>query len=135
MKEETCATLDLDREATIRDLGDRFRDLGFVDATVGDFTGKPGQETVRSEDLCLIMHESGGGSPVGALMRLFVLGVPVDLHDLHASLGKPLVETLDSLGLIAGRDGLVQTLVKISSFRGNLFTYDPPTRFQSALVA
>lgn len=131
MKEEICATLDLDREATIRDLGNRFRELGFIDTTIGDFTGKPGQETARSEDLCLIMNESGGGSPVGALVRLFALGVPVDLNDVHVALGRPLVAALESLGLITRHAGIVQAMVQISPFRGTLFAYDPPTKFQS----
>jgi len=131
MTEETCATLDLERESTIREFGDRLREWGFPDSSIGDFTGKPGQETARAEDLCLVMHQTGGGSPLGAMVRLFVMGFPADPAELEASVGRTLVDALRAMGVIELREGRIIGLVQIHPFRKLLFAYDPPTGFQT----
>lgn len=125
-------TLDLEQESTIRDFGNRLREWGFTDSTIGDFTGKPGQETARAEDVCLVMRETGGGSPLGAMVRLFVMGFPVDPDELEASVGGAFVDTLKTMGLISIREERIKGLVQIQPFRKVLFAYDPPTRFQSS---
>jgi SAM-dependent methyltransferase len=127
MADESGPTLDLERESEIRSLGERLREWGFPGATIGDFSGKPGQETARAEDFCLVMDATSDGSPLGAVVRLFLMGFPARRSYIERSLGSDLTNGLISMGLVCSQDDRLKASVQIISTGQLMFASDPPT--------
>jgi len=77
------------------------------------------------------LRRTRGGAPLDTLIRLFFLGVPVEIGAARQALAPMPVDAWERAGLLSTRAGEAVPLVKIVPYRGFLFAADMPALVRS----
>lgn len=120
-------------------LYDQFRALlereGFTEQGVTETLAIEKVRAVSGQDVPLLLERTAGGTPRDVLVRLFLIGVPVEAQRLRRVLGPELVEELLWAGLVAEHAGEVQSGVQLLPYEGLYLASDVPRRVEGGLSA
>src|SRR5688500_215705 len=100
-----------------RRVRDVFRSRGYTDEGIVDGLGFDSLARHGPKRLPALRRRSAGGSPLETLIRLFVLGVPVDRPAAQGALAPMTLEQWLQLGLLEPDDGLVRATVQVRAYQ------------------
>jgi methylase of polypeptide subunit release factors len=105
--------LALDDPQLIAELGETLRAAGYSGERVRQALGSEGALISRPSDRLVHMRKLAGQGPLGTLVRLFVLAVPVTAAEAAEAVAPVPLERLSNLGLIETHGDEVTALVRI----------------------
>lgn len=101
-----------------------FDAAGFDEPSVAAAVGVKGIASLKDVPPEVAWHNTSGGSPLHALVRLFVIGGPVEAEVARRALDPAPFERLLQGGLLESRGGNVRSMVKMVPVDGLLITFD-----------
>jgi methylase of polypeptide subunit release factors/methyltransferase-like protein len=127
--EDNPLSLDVAEEARrLREALDR---AGYTAAGIAGLLKIPVAEVLASgfrvarKERALALHRAAGDAPLHTLVRLFLLGVPVDPVAARRSLAPASADALSDAGLLEGRDGGLGATLQLTPFERLVLLHDP----------
>lgn len=111
-------------EADIEALRASLGEAGFDEAGVSGILGVPSVAALRDLPAELALERSGGDTTLAALVRLFVIGVPVSEQAAGRALGKGALRRLEVGGILGKSRGGFLGSVKLSPIDGLVLAFD-----------
>jgi len=112
---------DPDDYARVRDVLDA---AGYTDEGIDEMLGARGLAEVRPAMMPVLLRRTAGDTPLETLIRLFVLGAPVDLERARRAIAPMTPEAWARLGLLhLGPDGVVGR-VQLGCHQGLVVAFD-----------
>jgi methylase of polypeptide subunit release factors len=96
-----------------------------------------GGETIRSassQDVPLLLRRTSRPTPQDTLIRLFLIGVPVDADRAAKAVAPMQLEQWVRLGLLERRDSSVLAAVQLVPFQGLVLAHDRPQQIHAGLA-
>lgn len=87
--------------------------------------------SIRESDILLLMHRTGGETPLETLIRLFLIEVPVELSLLKRAIEPMGLDDWVEMGLISVNDGSALAELKLFPYQDMVIAYDIPRRLLS----
>jgi SAM-dependent methyltransferase len=115
----------IDDPASARAVRDVFDAAGYTDQGVVETLGSSTLVGLGPKRLPALLRRTGAGTPRETLIRLFILGVPVDQAAVRAAVGPTDPGLWLDLGLIEPADaGRWRATVQVRAYQGLLVTFD-----------
>lgn len=106
-------------------------DARFTDQGVCDVLGINETRAVSQNDLALLLHRTRGGTPLETLVRLFLVGVPVE-SEAASRAAKPMsLDDWIAAGLVVPRGTQISAELQLLPYQGLVIAFDQPSRLQS----
>lgn len=118
----------------------RFRQVleqaGYNEKSITDTLGAMEIPTRRARNLPRLMRSSSRGRPLDAIIRLFMVGVPVERETAQAVLAPLRVEELAAMGMLDSDGEKVRSLVKVLPYSTRIMlVFDPPENIEGGAPA
>lgn len=118
---------------------DAFREVlaraGFSDSGLVEAIGADEIRLASGSDVPLVLRRTDRGRPVDAIIRLFLVGTPVDPEAVRKAVAPLTVEELTHAGLIERAGGAITGRVELLPFRGMILAHDLHRLIQSGLAS
>lgn len=112
-------------------LHDVLTTAGYSDAGILGVLGVTDFPSIRSTDVPLLMRRTNNGTILDALIRLFLVDVPVPVPEIAAAIAPMALETWIAAGLVGvGREGVVAR-IRLLPYQGLFVAFDRPQMLQS----
>lgn len=105
--------------------------IGYADSGILEVLGIKDIPSISGTDLPVLMRRTKGGTPLETLVRLFLIGVPVDGETLKKAIMPLSLESLAEGGLIRRNGGEISASVKLLPFMDHFIAFDLPERLYS----
>ncbi|MGH9280937.1 MAG: DUF7059 domain-containing protein, partial [Acidimicrobiales bacterium] len=106
-----------------RRIRDALAAAGYDDQGVTRVLGE-GIASLGGKKLPILLHRSGGGTPLETLIRLFILGVPVGMEEARAALGPMGPEWWAQRRLVRLGEVGVEATVQLRCYQGLVVAFD-----------
>jgi SAM-dependent methyltransferase len=118
---------------------DAFREVldraGFSDSGVGEAIGIENLRPDAGREVALLLRRTSRLRALDTLIRLFLIGVPVDAQTVRQAVSPLDIEDMVRAGLLATAGGAIAGAVQLLPFRGMILAHDLARRIESALAA
>lgn len=104
---------------------------GFTPQGILETIGVTDSVSIRESDILLLMRRTRGGSPLGTLIRLFLMEVPVEIEDLRRAAAPMNVEEWVSMGLVGIAGESAAAHFRLSPWQDMVIASDSPRRLLS----
>ena len=101
-----------------------FRSAGYTDEGIVGLLRSEGLTAVGAKRLPPLLRRTNGGTPLATLVRLFILGVPVDVEAARAALAPMSPAEWLALGLLEAHDDGVRATVQVRCYEDLLVAWD-----------
>ena len=98
--------------------------VNYTDVAINELMGCPDVSELSVKERSQQLKLTGGGSPLETLVRLFLIGVPVERGAVVAAVAPSEVDAWVEAGLLREDDGQVFATINILPFKGILLAYD-----------
>lgn len=106
---------------------------GFTERGVASALGVDKLRSVSGQDVPILLRRTGGGTPLDTLVRLFLIGVPVDAPSCRKAIDPMTLEDWVAAGLAAVEDGSVAGAVQLLPYQELWLASDRPQKIVSGL--
>jgi len=108
---------------------------GFTDGRVAAALGGEKLRSVSGQDVPILLRRTGGGTPLDTLIRLFLIGVPVDAPSCRTAIDPMRLEDWVAAGLVAVEGDSVVGAVQLLPYQELWLASDRPQKIASGLAA
>jgi hypothetical protein len=102
--------------------------LGYDDKGILEVLGVRDFPSIRESDVALLVWRTRGGTPLEALVRLFLINVPLDLETVRRAIQPVKLEHLGEAGLVRIDGGFVVAAVRLLPYQDLVLAFDLPQR-------
>ncbi|MGQ9575817.1 MAG: methyltransferase [Thermoguttaceae bacterium] len=117
---------------------DRLREVflaaEFTDQAIARTLGNSTIRAVSSRDVPLLLRRTERAGPLETLIRLFLIGVPLDADLVRQTIAPMSIDQWVRLGLLEVRGGSVAAAVQVIPFQGLILVHDRPERVEVGLA-
>ncbi len=117
---------------------DRIREVlaqaDFTDRGVAEALGGEAIRSISGQDVPLLLRRTGSGTFRDTLIRLFLIGVPVDADVFRRTVAPMEPEEWVRSGLVEARGAAVAAAVQLLPFQGLVLASDQPQRIEAGLA-
>jgi len=114
---------------------DRLRDVlaraDYTDRGVTELLDVKDARAISGCDVDILRRRTAGGTPLETLVRLFLVGVSVDVAAARRAVEPMTLEEWTAAGLLQVQDDAVRAAVQLLPFQGLLIAFDRPQHLQS----
>ncbi|MBM4037674.1 MAG: class I SAM-dependent methyltransferase [Planctomycetes bacterium] len=115
-------------------LRDALARANFTDRGVAEAVGLDDASSLPSQELPLLLRATGARMPLHTLIRLFLLGVPVEAGAFEEAVAPATLAECAAAGLVTLKEGAVHPAARLLPFRGLLVAFDLPSTLRAPLA-
>jgi len=130
--DEHAASLWLDEPGKIDAFREVLAEAGFSDRTVAETIGLQDFASESPRDIPLLLYRTSQARPLDTLIRLFLIGTPVDADAVRQAVRPLAIDELVQAGLIEAAEGDLVGRLMLLPFQGLILAHDPPRRIESS---
>jgi len=119
---------------TARRLREVLASADFTDRGVAQTLGGETVRSASSQDIPLLLRRTDRGTPQDTLIRLFLIGTPVDADAAQKAVSPMKLEDWVRLGLLEVRGPSLIAAVQLVPFQGLMLAHDRPQQVQAGLA-
>ena len=113
--------------------GEVLAGAGYSDREVAEALDIDDARSLSGRDVSLLLRKTSGATPLDTLIRLFLIGVPVDLETAGRAVAPLTVPAWTEAGLLEADGRSVLAAVQLLPFRGLWLAFDLPRRIEAGL--
>jgi SAM-dependent methyltransferase len=127
---ETEALFTFENPEDFRRLRDLLQGIGYTDKGILEALGVSDLPIIRGSDIQILLRRTHRGTPLDALIRLFLNEIPVDAESLQKAIQPMKLDTWTQAGLVEMKNSSVVAAVKLLPYSNLVLAYDLPKRLQ-----
>ena len=110
-----------------------FEAAGYTDAKILSTLGVKDLSAIQGDNMPLLLHRTGRGTPLDTFIRLFLIKVPCDIEAVRRAVRPMKIKTWTKVGLVQIKKTSVAAAVELLPYKNLLLAFDLPAILNTPL--